>query len=154
MERRGFLAAGVALIGGAIAAGLSWLGGAFVAATSRWPVRSARRWAAICRLSDLQGPDPVAASFSFRRLEGWYAATVTRQVYVTRDERGAPVVFSRRCTHLGCPVTWREQSRTFRCPCHRGVFDPQGRVVDGPPPRGLDVLESRIAGEMVEVAEA
>jgi menaquinol-cytochrome c reductase iron-sulfur subunit len=154
MLRRGFLTAGVSFLGGAIAGGLAWIGGAFVTATSRWPVRSAKKWSAICTFADLKGDEPLAASFSFRRLEGWYVETVTRQVYVTKDAEGRPVVLSRRCTHLGCPVSWKLQSRTFRCPCHGGVFDEQGRVTRWPPPRGLDVLESRIAGEMIEVAQA
>lgn len=154
MDRRGLLATGVFLLGGAIAGGLSWLGAVFVRATSRWPVRSARKWAAIARLSELQAGQPVAASFEFERIEGWYRERVTRQVYVTRDEQGRPVVLSRRCTHLGCPVTWKAGSGTFKCACHGGVFDPQGRVIRGPPERGLDVLEHRIAGEMIEVEQA
>lgn len=153
-DRRGFLTAAVAILGGAIVGGLSLLGGAFVKATSRWPVRSAKKWAALCTFADLKGDEPLATSFRFKRLEGWYVETVTRQVYVAKDSDERPVVFSRRCTHLGCPVTWRAASRQFICPCHGGKFDASGRVTEGPPPRGLDQLESRIAGEMVEVAEA
>jgi nitrite reductase/ring-hydroxylating ferredoxin subunit len=154
MDRRSLLRTAVAALGGSIAAGIATLGGRFALATSRWPVRSARGWAALCKKSDLSAGAPFAASFSFRRLEGWYVETVTRQVYVTLDERGAPLVFSRRCTHLGCQIAWKPQSGAFRCPCHGGVFDPGGRVTDGPPPRGLDVLRSRVAGEVVEVEQA
>jgi Rieske Fe-S protein len=154
MDRRSLLTAAVAALGGAIAAGLAGLGGVFARATSRWPVRTAKEWAALCTLGELKEGEPLARSFSFVRLEGWYLETVTRQVYVTRDARGAPRVYSRRCTHLGCQVTWKPQSSTFKCPCHGGTFDGGGRVVDGPPPRGLDVLPSRIAGEIVEVEKA
>ena len=154
MLRRVFLTGVVVSLAGVIAGGLAWLAGAFVTATSRWPLRSAKKWAAICTLDELKGGEPVAAKFSFQRLEGWYVETVTRQVYVSKDEMGRPVVRSRRCTHLGCPVTWRTNTSKFHCACHGGVFDESGRVVAGPPPRALDVLESRIAGEMVEVAEA
>jgi Rieske Fe-S protein len=154
MLRRGFLTAAVVLLASAIAAGLSWLGGAFVTATSRWPRRSAKKWAAVCTLKELESGEPLATSFTFHRQEGWYTETVTRQIYVSKDEKGRPVVRSRRCTHLGCPVTWRTATRHFHCACHGGVFDEGGQVVGGPPPRALDVVESRIAGEMVEVAEA
>jgi len=154
MDRRRLLQAAIAALGGSIAAGLAGLGGVFARATSRWPVRSAKEWAALCTLQDLEAGEPLARSFSFVRLEGWYLETVTRQVYVTRDARGAPVVFSRRCTHLGCQVSWKPQSRNFKCPCHGGAFDGGGRVVDGPPPRGLDVLPCRVAGEVVEVEKA
>ena len=73
---------------------------------------------------------------------------------MTKDAQGALVVLSRTCTHLGCPVKWKPQSQSFKCACHGGVFDEQGRVTGGPPPRPLTVLASRIAGEMVEVEQA
>jgi nitrite reductase/ring-hydroxylating ferredoxin subunit len=154
MDRRTMLRAGVAALGGAIAAGLAGIGGVFAQATSRWPVRTARQWAALCRLSELEGGEPVAATFSFRRTEGWYVETVTRQVYVAKDGAGAPIVWSRRCTHLGCEISWKPPSATFKCPCHGGTFATDGTVVGGPPPRGLDRLACRVAGEMVEVEQA
>src|SRR5262245_49483634 len=154
MDRRRWLQTAIAALGGSIAAGLGGLGGLFARATSRWPVRSAKEWAALCTLHELDAGEPLARSFSFVRLEGWYLETVTRQVYVTRDARGTPVVFSRRCTHLGCQVTWKPPSATFKCPCHGGVFDGGGGVTGGPPPRGLDRFRSRVAGDVVEVEKA
>ncbi len=47
-------------------------------------------------------------------------------------------VYSGVCTHLGCLVRWEEQNNRFYCPCHQGIFDPNGKVVSGPPPRPLD----------------
>jgi len=47
-------------------------------------------------------------------------------------------VFSGVCPHLGCKVKWEPYRNRFYCPCHKGVFDADGRVVDGPPPRPLD----------------
>ena len=46
-------------------------------------------------------------------------------------------VFSVHCTHLGCPVNWREQAGIFLCPCHGGVFYADGTVAGGPPERPL-----------------
>ncbi|HKH74067.1 MAG TPA: ubiquinol-cytochrome c reductase iron-sulfur subunit, partial [Vicinamibacterales bacterium] len=51
---------------------------------------------------------------------------------------------SATCTHLGCQVRWDAGSTKFRCPCHGGVFDLQGAVVEGPPPRALDRVDARI----------
>lgn len=45
--------------------------------------------------------------------------------------------YSAICTHLGCLVGWEEKSREIVCPCHAGIFDLEGRVVSGPPPRAL-----------------
>src|SRR5262245_61979612 len=154
MDRRTTLRALVAALGGAIAAGLAGLGGLFAQSTSRWPVRSRPNWAAVGRLSELKEGEPLAASFTFRRAEGWYVETVKREVYVSRDSSGAPVVHSRRCTHLGCQVSFRPQSGTFKCPCHGGTFDRDGKVVGGPPPRDLDRIPCRVSAAGIEVEEA
>ena len=45
--------------------------------------------------------------------------------------------FSAICTHLGCIVDWDEKKKEILCPCHAGIFDVEGRVVAGPPPRPL-----------------
>ncbi len=45
--------------------------------------------------------------------------------------------FSAICTHLGCVVDWDGRKHEIVCPCHAGVFDLEGRVVSGPPPRPL-----------------
>jgi Rieske Fe-S protein len=55
-------------------------------------------------------------------------------------------VFDGRCTHLGCPVSWDEMTHEFYCPCHGGVYDAQGDVVAGPPPRPLDRYEWKVQG--------
>lgn len=36
------------------------------------------------------------------------------------------------CTHMGCRVTWSEDGEQYRCACHEGVFDRDGRPVAGP----------------------
>lgn len=154
MLRRGLLGLLATLLGGAITGALGLLGALFAKATSRWPARHATKWAALCRQDALVDGAPLETSFSFDRVEGWYRERVKRLVYVAKDGAGAPVVFSRTCTHLGCPVRWKPKSGTFVCPCHNGVFDPQGNVVSGPPKAPLKRLNARIAGEMIEVEEA
>ena len=37
-----------------------------------------------------------------------------------------------RCTHMGCPVAL-DGAGGFRCPCHGGIFDGDGRPLAGPP---------------------
>ncbi len=49
--------------------------------------------------------------------------------------------FSAICTHLGCTVRYKTETRTIWCPCHNGMFDLNGRNLPGtPPPRPLDEL--------------
>ena len=63
-----------------------------------------------------------------------------QKMMVLRTEEGV-VAFSRRCTDLGCLVSWNKERQQFVCPCHQGVFDKTGRNIAGPPPRPLDRLE-------------
>jgi cytochrome b6-f complex iron-sulfur subunit len=53
------------------------------------------------------------------------------------------------CTHIGCVVQWDPTEKLYVCPCHRGRFDENGQVVDGPPPRPLREIATRISGTQV-----
>jgi quinol---cytochrome c reductase iron-sulfur subunit, bacillus type len=53
------------------------------------------------------------------------------------------------CPHLGCSVARDE--RGFACPCHDSRFGPDGAVLGGPSPRGLDPLPVRVVGGRVQV---
>jgi isorenieratene synthase len=44
-----------------------------------------------------------------------------------------------RCTHMGCPVALAEGGG-FRCPCHGGRFDADGKPTGGPPKSALAAL--------------
>jgi len=46
---------------------------------------------------------------------------------------GDIVAYSTLCTHMGCPVSYDGQARTFKCPCHYSMFDPEkgGQMVCG-----------------------
>ena len=62
--------------------------------------------------------------------------------------------FSGKCPHLGCGYKWRRTKSNpdgvFLCPCHLSLYDEAGKVIDGPAPRGLDVLPMQVdaAGEV------
>ncbi|MEX1276064.1 MAG: Rieske (2Fe-2S) protein [Bacteroidota bacterium] len=58
-------------------------------------------------------------------------------------------VFSSVCTHLGCTIKWEPHRDRFYCPCHAGVFDREGVVVSGPPPRPLDHYPVEIQDSLV-----
>jgi Rieske Fe-S protein len=68
------------------------------------------------------------------------------------------VVFSGKCPHLGCGYKWRKVPKLgkeiFLCPCHLSIYDPSGKVLDGPAPRPLDTLPIRVdAGGNVEIID-
>ncbi|MCS7160874.1 MAG: ubiquinol-cytochrome c reductase iron-sulfur subunit [Gemmatales bacterium] len=60
------------------------------------------------------------------------------------DPQSALVAFSAVCPHLGCSVRYDAMDDRFSCPCHAGVFDLSGQVVEGPPPRPMDRLQVRL----------
>ena len=59
------------------------------------------------------------------------------------------LAFSAICTHLGCVVDWNSEKKEILCPCHAGVFDLQGKVVSGPPPRPLPSYAIRVTNGKV-----
>ncbi|MDR6551639.1 Rieske 2Fe-2S domain-containing protein [Paenibacillus qinlingensis] len=69
-------------------------------------------------------------------VDAWVKTPKQGFVYVTKDERGALVILSPACTHLGCtvePATEAQRSRKrelfFWCPCHGAEFDIVGNDV-------------------------
>jgi arsenite oxidase small subunit len=53
------------------------------------------------------------------------------------------VAYSMLCTHMGCPVAYDAQARTFKCPCHFSIFDPErsGQQVIGQATENLPQIE-------------
>lgn len=72
-------------------------------------------------------------------------------VFVSREPDGSFEVFHSHCTHVGCPFNWSKQADRFFCPCHGGVFDRDGRVLSGPPPRPLDRHEWKVENGLLYV---
>jgi arsenite oxidase small subunit len=58
---------------------------------------------------------------------------------------GNIVAFSILCSHMGCPVAFDALSKTFKCPCHYSVFDPEnkGQMVCGHATENLPQIDLR-----------
>jgi quinol---cytochrome c reductase iron-sulfur subunit, bacillus type len=61
------------------------------------------------------------------------------------------VAISNRCMHLGCPVRYVQAAQRFICPCHGGVYGPNGEVTGGPPVRPLDRFYTKVESGRVMV---
>ena len=98
----------------------------------------------------------TATEYPFQHQDGWYRADRSRSVAVRRETDGEFTIFSSTCTHLGCAIRWEADAQQFVCPCHNGIFDPEGRPIAGPPERPLDRLQSRVnpTTNELEVREA
>lgn len=70
-------------------------------------------------------------------------------IIVRRDETHVHALAA-TCTHSNvCLVEYDRERHRLVCPCHRGVFDLQGNVVDGPPPRPLATREVAVRDGLV-----
>jgi len=71
--------------------------------------------------------------------------------FLIRANDGGFLAVYRRCTHLGCSVSWEPQRNQFVCPCHASHFSFEGDVVNPPAPRALDTFPIEIADGQVMV---
>jgi Rieske Fe-S protein len=74
----------------------------------------------------------------------WPEEAPRMAAFVSRKADGSFEIFHSHCTHVGCPVNWNTGAQRFFSPCHGGVFDRDGRVLAGPPPRPLDRHEWKV----------
>jgi Rieske Fe-S protein len=72
-------------------------------------------------------------------------------IFVLTENGRDFIAMSNICTHLGCRVRWLADPEVFLSPCHNGVFDKQGYVVSGPPPRPLDRYEVKVEGDQLYI---
>ena len=71
--------------------------------------------------------------------------------FLVRAEDGGFLAVYRRCTHLGCSVSWKPDHNQFVCPCHGSHFDFYGDVENPPAPRALDTFAVIIEEGVVKV---
>ena len=57
--------------------------------------------------------------------------------FIIFDGPQGPWAVSRKCTHLGCRLNYRENEKSLLCPCHQSRFTPEGKRVAGPAERNL-----------------
>jgi Rieske Fe-S protein len=138
------------LVIGGVGAILAGLAGLVSAAATPRAARPTPRWRGVLSIFDLPPVLPVMAVISQRHTDGWYQTRQQAIVYVDRQGDGYRVL-SAVCTHLGCSVRWDAGAGQYKCPCHGGVYDRDGRVVAGPPPRPLDRLPVRVNPDTAEI---
>lgn len=83
----------------------------------------------------------------------WAGLTARTAAWVRHNSAAEAdfTVFAVNCTHLGCPVTWIPDGKIFLCPCHGGVYNSDGSVAGGPPPRPLFRYQSRVQNGTLQI---
>ncbi|MBE9005982.1 ubiquinol-cytochrome c reductase iron-sulfur subunit [Fortiea sp. LEGE XX443] len=55
------------------------------------------------------------------------------------------------CTHKGCTVAWKAETKKFACPCHFAEYGVDGSVQKGPTTKPLKTYAAKIEGDSVVV---
>jgi Rieske Fe-S protein len=76
----------------------------------------------------------------------------SRPGLLIRTEAGEWRAFSAVCTHLNCTVQYRPDTQQIWCACHNGLYDLNGKVIGGPPPRPLEQYVVNIRNDEVVVS--
>jgi len=74
----------------------------------------------------------------------------TPVIIINTPDKGF-LAFSKVCTHLGCLVKFDKERQLFICPCHAGLFDLEGKVLSGPPPKPLQKFSVRVEGDNLTI---
>ena len=111
-------------------------------------VKEEEAWIPLGPLDVYPLDDPTLFSYTRTKINGWEKTVNSYGAYVWRYGEGTSEVkvYSNRCTHLSCRVTWTEETNIYFCPCHDGRFNKGGEVVAGPPPEPLFEFETKVEG--------
>ncbi len=136
LNRRKFMEIGIYAISGTIATASTAALATFAVGPSFKKEKS--KWIEIDSEEVPLGANGFArVVLEYETKDGWLTSTERALAYVKRVKKDEVIAISAGCTHLGCIVTWDEEKKIFKCPCHDGRFDPKGRVISGPPPAPL-----------------
>ncbi len=143
-SRRIFLIRSISVIGGTITVAIAWPAVAFVTGSARESTDE-QAWIPLGSASSVEPHgEPTLMKATVSRRSGYLVEEREISVFVITEDGSQFTVMSNICTHLGCRVRWVDDEGQFFCPCHNGVFDRDGVVVSGPPPRPLDRFENMV----------
>jgi len=149
-SRRSFLG-GLLAVGGSAVAALLAIPLVRFSLDPLWRLTGGVQWSDVGAVSDLASlTTPVRVQVTIEQRDGWRKVLSEKPVYVVGGSEG-PRVLSAVCPHLGCSIGWSDEKAQFVCPCHNGVFSPDGALVSGPPPRGMDRLDTTVEGGRLKV---
>jgi Rieske Fe-S protein len=149
LGRRNFLVRAITAIHATIGATVAFVIGATTLAPSF--ARRADTWLQAAALDALPENQPVPVTLRVTRSDGYSQVVDRTVVYLVRTGSEDVRALQSTCTHLGCRTSYDRKSKRILCPCHGGVFDVHGNVLEGPPPAPLPTLSTRIENGNVMV---
>ena len=149
MGRRNFLVRAITAIHATMAATVAFILGATTFAPSF--TRRDETWLQAAALDALPENQPVPVTLRVTRNDGYSQVVDRTVVYLVRTGDESVRALHSTCTHLGCRTSYDRKAKRIVCPCHGGVFDVNGAVLEGPPPAPLPTLETRVQDGQVMV---
>jgi len=149
IDRRRFLALAAGALAGAIGATMAIPSLFYVLAPGFG--KKDEEWVDLGATKDIPKGQPVKLEYVRRRRDGWTIVEAKGSAWVSTANGREFTVFDPHCTHLGCAYRWDAAKDRFLCPCHTAVFQIDGTVLSGPPPRPLDRLPNKVVGDRLLV---
>ncbi len=113
--------------------------------------QGAEQWIPLGSIAKVALGTPTLFKAKVERSTGWVTSDKDISVYILTENGRDFIAMSNICTHLGCRARWISDREQFFCPCHNGVFDKQGNVVSGPPPRPLDRYSVKVEQDHISI---
>lgn len=148
INRRDFLGVATWAIGGLISAGMGIPAIAYIIGPALHDDKT-QDWIRLGSTSKVELGTPSLFKARIERRAGWIVEEEKLSIYVLTGNGRDFIAMSNVCTHLGCRVRWISGREQFYCPCHDGIFDKEGNVVSGPPPRPLDRYEVKVENDQL-----
>jgi menaquinol-cytochrome c reductase iron-sulfur subunit len=150
LSRRNFLAIATWAIGGLISAALGVPAIAYIIGPAL-KLNNTQQWIQLGSTAKIELGTPTLFKAKIERQTGWITNEEEISAYALTENGRDFVALSNICTHLGCRVRWVADQDKFFCPCHNGVYDKNGNVVSGPPPRPLGRYEVKIENNQLYI---
>lgn len=148
VSRRDFMKTAIWAIGGFISAAFAIPAIVYTVAPALQK-NQLEEWVRLGSTDKVELGTPTLFKANIERQTGWIVNEEEISAYVLTENGRDYVAMSNICTHLGCRVRWISDQSQFFCPCHNAIFNEEGQVVSGPPPRPLDRYETKVENNQI-----
>lgn len=113
-----------------------------------------QQWRTVGNVEDFPTGTTNLVTFINADPKSYAGVTAKSAAWLRRNDQNNFIAFAANCTHLGCPVRWEKDAHLFMCPCHGGVYNADGTVAGGPPPKALTKYQVRVFKNEVQIKTA
>jgi menaquinol-cytochrome c reductase iron-sulfur subunit len=150
ITRRNFMSMATWAIGGLIGLGMGIPAITYVLSPAK-KNEASQDWISLGSATKVELNTPTLFKTTIKKQTGWIITDQEISIYILTENGRDFIAMSNICTHLGCRVRWISEEEQFFCPCHNGIFNKDGNVAGGPPPRPLDRFEVKVEGDQLYI---